>query len=140
MQHMNTRNFWALGLLALAAVGCGEDDKKDGDAAPGGDDCASTLSYEKTAAPFIQKYCVSCHGAGLTGAARMAAPVGHDYGTLALLEEKGHITAERVSATGAASMPPDRTGIDQPTDQEREDFLEWMDCSGTSELGEDHAH
>lgn len=134
---MTTRNFWALGLLTLAAIGCGEDDKGGDDAAPGGDECPSNLSYQKTAEPFIEQYCTSCHGEGVTGAARVGAPEEHNYGTLALLQDSGHVTVERIDDADAP-MPP--KNAPQPSAEELEDFLTWMDCSGTSEMGGEHSH
>ncbi|QDT90181.1 DUF1592 domain-containing protein [Gimesia algae] len=78
--------------------------------------------FSKRVTPFIKKYCLECHQnrrpteAGLTFDPALRSP-GH-----AAFSEKWKKSAARVKAH---DMPPD--GLDQPTDQERKMFAEWLE-------------
>ncbi|MCA9155642.1 MAG: DUF1592 domain-containing protein, partial [Planctomycetales bacterium] len=78
--------------------------------------------FRKRVTPFIQKYCLDCHQnrrpteAGLSFSPALKSP-GH-----AAFSEKWKKAAARVKAH---DMPPD--GLEQPTDEERQMFMEWLD-------------
>jgi hypothetical protein len=78
--------------------------------------------FEKRVTPFIKTYCLECHQnkrpteAGLSFTPALKSP-GH-----AAFSEKWKKAAARVKAH---DMPPD--GLEQPTDEERGMFLEWLD-------------
>jgi hypothetical protein len=78
--------------------------------------------FSKQVTPFIKKYCLECHQnrrpteAGLTFTPALRSP-GH-----AAFSEKWKKSAARVKAH---DMPPD--GLDQPTDEERQMFAEWLE-------------
>lgn len=78
--------------------------------------------FRKQVTPFIKTYCLDCHQnrrpteAGLSFTPALDTP-GH-----AAFSEKWKKSAARVKAH---DMPPD--GLDQPTDEERQMFLQWLD-------------
>ncbi|QDU49593.1 DUF1592 domain-containing protein [Gimesia panareensis] len=78
--------------------------------------------FSKRVTPFIKKYCRECHQnrrpteAGLSFDPALQTP-GH-----AAFSEKWKKSAARVKAH---DMPPD--GLDQPTDEERQMFAEWLE-------------
>lgn len=78
--------------------------------------------FRNRVTPFITKYCLDCHQnrrpteAGLSFSPALKSP-GH-----AAFSEKWKKAAARVKAH---DMPPD--GLEQPTDEERQMFLEWLD-------------
>jgi hypothetical protein len=82
---------------------------------------AKTL-FRKRVTPFIKTYCLDCHQnqrpteAGLSFTPVLDAP-GH-----AAFSEKWKKAAARVKAH---DMPPE--GLDQPTDDERQMFMQWLD-------------
>ncbi len=77
--------------------------------------------FRKRVTPFIKTYCLECHQnrrpteAGLSFTPALDAP-GH-----AAFSEKWKKSAARVKAH---DMPPD--GLDQPTDEERQMFTQWL--------------
>ena len=77
--------------------------------------------FRKRVAPFIKNYCLECHQnrrpteAGLSFNPALDTP-GHPA-----FSEKWKKAAARVKAH---DMPPE--GLDQPTDEERQMFLEWL--------------
>lgn len=78
---------------------------------------------------FMRTYCLGCHSASVTGAARQAAPVGVDFDTL----EDVRRQASRIDLHAAAGpnatnteMPP--AGPPQPAQQEREKLGQWLAC------------
>ncbi|MGN6545804.1 MAG: DUF1592 domain-containing protein [Aureliella sp.] len=78
--------------------------------------------FRKGVAPFIKTYCLDCHSnrkpteAGLSFTPALDTP-GH-----AAFSEKWKKAAARVKAH---DMPPD--GSEQPSDEERQIFVEWLD-------------
>lgn len=78
--------------------------------------------FRKRVTPFIKKYCLECHQnsrpteAGLTFTPALDTP-GH-----AAFSEKWKKAAARVKTH---DMPPD--GLEQPTEEERQMFIEWLD-------------
>ncbi|MBD3675999.1 MAG: DUF1592 domain-containing protein [Planctomycetaceae bacterium] len=78
--------------------------------------------FRERVTPFIKTYCMECHQnrrpteAGLSFTPALQTP-GH-----AAFSEKWEKAAARVEAH---DMPPD--GLDQPTDEERQMFIEWLE-------------
>jgi uncharacterized membrane protein len=129
---MTIRSLWAaLGLCALTALACGDDTDSDAEHEEStvASTCGAGQTFETQGAPFLTTYCTSCHGANVTGLARMSAPVGAD------LESHGKLAADRVRDK---AMPP--SSAKQPTTAERDAFLAWMKCSGTDTKATTHTH
>lgn len=78
--------------------------------------------FRKRVTPFIKTYCLECHQnrrpteAGLTFTPALRSPGD------AAFSEKWKKAAARVKAH---DMPPE--GLEQPTDEERQMFMEWLD-------------
>lgn len=78
--------------------------------------------FSKQITPFIKKYCLDCHQnrrpteAGLSFTPALRSP-GH-----AAFSEKWKKSAARVKTH---DMPPE--GLDQPSDEERQMFVEWLE-------------
>jgi uncharacterized membrane protein len=78
---------------------------------------------------FLQDYCLSCHGASVSGPARGGAPVDVNFDTL----EDVRRWRESIDAHAAAGpratntdMPP--AGLPRPTDEERRRLGQWLAC------------
>lgn len=127
---MTFRHLLALGLCAAAALGaCGEEDDGDGEQAGS---CAEGISYEKVGKPFADAYCVSCHSKD--AADRRGASPGANFDTLDGIKAHGmHVFEEVVDET----MPPPFAEA-QPSQEERADFVNWLDCAGIAELEHEH--
>lgn len=138
--------FLAAGLMFAAGCGsdddAGHDDEHDGDhndgdhdhskavGPPSGAECPtnSTLTYDNFGKKFFEDYCIRCHSSKLKGDARMGAPAGHDFDSLAGIElVADHI--DQKAAAGASktnvAMPPDNP---KPTVEERKKLGEWLAC------------
>jgi mono/diheme cytochrome c family protein len=112
-----------VGMVGLWTLGSCGDEK---DTTSG--ECPDELSYSKTAEPFVDKYCITCHSESLSGFARNGAPDDVNFGDEADLFTHGTHVSEYVS--GKLMPPP---GALQPSDAERADFVAWTKCSGASE-------
>jgi uncharacterized membrane protein len=125
--HVRTLLVISMGLAALTA--CGDDPKPS--AALG--DCAANQTFAKVAEPFLDKYCITCHGE------KTAAKLGdnHIFASQDEVVEHGHEMVENLSGTGTP-MPPE--GFPQPTAAEKQKMLDWLDCSGAAEHTEGHEH
>ena len=138
---MKSTRFGALCMVVAsfsAGYGCGDD--SDGDAhseeseAVGkstGAVCVSTLSYATDIAPLMTKYCTSCHAASVTGAARMGAPLDHNFETQAgILAEAHHVDQVAGSGPNATNtlMPPPAAKLPVPTTAERATLSSWLAC------------
>jgi hypothetical protein len=78
---------------------------------------------------FLQTYCLSCHGAAVSGPARGGAPAGVNFDTLADVRQwAGAIDTHSASGPRATNtqMPP--AGLPQPTQEERRRLGEWLSC------------
>lgn len=78
---------------------------------------------------FLQTYCLSCHSASVTGAARQGAPVDENFDTLDDVRlHSEHIDAHAAAGPNATNteMPP--ANRPQPTQQEREQLGQWLAC------------
>lgn len=135
----------AVGLWAtvpvILAVGCGDDsadphpddhhhDDEEEDVGPdSGATCpdGSDVTYDNFAKDFFSEYCLRCHSSKLTGAARMMAPLDHDFDTI----EGIALVAKHVDQLAAAGkvtndmMPPSGP---KPTLEERKKLGEWLAC------------
>ncbi len=90
----------------------------------------STLTYATFGKTFLDTYCVECHDANKTGAARKGAPEFHDFDTLVGLKQVADHADEYAGSGPAATnllMPEDGTGP-IPTLTERVQFSEWIAC------------
>ncbi|MDY7227533.1 hypothetical protein [Hyalangium rubrum] len=78
---------------------------------------------------FMERYCLSCHSASLTGRARRDAPEGMNFDTLEEVRRQAAAIDSHAAAgpNGVHSaMPPVSTP--QPTRQERERLGQWLAC------------
>ncbi|MET0342968.1 MAG: hypothetical protein ABW252_18320 [Polyangiales bacterium] len=119
------------GGLAIIAMGCGGSGSQDSD-----DDhheCPPSLSYAQTAKPFVDKYCITCHGAASTD--RRAAPRDANFDDLAGL--RAHGTMVHTYVQEGRMPPPEQEGLPRPSAQERDTFVEWTVCSG---IAGEHSH
>lgn len=78
--------------------------------------------FRKRVTPFIKTYCLECHRSRRPTEAGLNFDPALDTPGHAAFSEKWKKSAARVKAH---DMPPD--GLDQPTDEERQMFLEWVD-------------
>ncbi|MCA9136245.1 MAG: DUF1592 domain-containing protein [Planctomycetales bacterium] len=110
----------ALGVVFAAFGNCSAQ-SSDGDGLAEHKAEAETF-FRKRVTPFIKKYCLECHQnsrpteAGLTFTPALDTP-GH-----AAFSEKWKKAAARVNTH---DMPPEE--MEQPTDEERQMFMEWLD-------------
>ncbi|MDB4972609.1 MAG: hypothetical protein JWN48_950 [Myxococcaceae bacterium] len=137
--HWGTVGVLSLGLLGTAA--CGDDGKDSEEEAPVGPAtgalCDSTLTYEKDIAPFMTKYCISCHDSKLTTAAqRMNSPSDHNFETeVGVRKELPHIDQEAGSGPKMTNMamPVPSSGFPLPTVAERQKLSAWIACQPASD-------
>lgn len=127
-----------LSALVLGLGACGEgtppeatDDghdhaaaKASGAACPPG----STLTAENFGMGFMESYCTSCHSSARQGAARVGAPVDHNYDTVADVR-RWAADIDKHAAAGPLSentlMPP---SLPLPTLPLREQLGQWLAC------------
>jgi uncharacterized membrane protein len=89
----------------------------------------SALDYETFGRSFFDTYCTRCHASSLLGAARMGAPLGHDFETLeGVRDQATHVDQQAAIGVHRANrfMPP--SGMPVPTDEERRMLGEWLAC------------
>lgn len=113
-----------LGTLLL--VGCSSDPTPT----PTMAQCPTTNAptWDSFAKGFFATYCTRCHASTLTGAARMGAPLYHDFDSQQTADEVlVHIDEQAGSGPAATNeiMPPDGTA---PTKAERETLAQWVAC------------
>ena len=113
-----TTKAMCLALLVVALGGC-KDDHHGSEGTATGALCtadADGLTYESFGRPFMTDFCVRCHSSTLTGAARMDAPAGHDFDTLAgILVVADHIDEYAAAGPNATNriMPPTAPDADR---------------------------
>ena len=131
---MKLRNLLGVGVCALAmaaaAVACGGDEKSSTGGTPK-NTCDATQTWAKVGQPFVNTYCVACHSESKAD----ALGDGHVFDTLDEVEEHGHDIYEQVES---GKMP--KGSADSVDEDEKEAFLDWLDCSGLSAAGSDHDH
>jgi uncharacterized membrane protein len=126
--HLSTSVGW-IGLLLLAAVSLGcHGHEHEGE--PTGATCpqGSTLTYASFGQTFMQTYCLRCHSASVTGAARMNAPADHNFDNQGQIQGLAdHIDEHAGSGPDATNtaMPP---GDPRPSMAERSQLSEWLAC------------
>ncbi len=109
-----------LGVLWISPSTCSAQSADDEALAEGKADAEKF--FRKRVTPFIKTYCLECHQnrrpteAGLSFTPALDTP-GH-----AAFSEKWKKAVARVKTH---DMPPD--GLEQPTDEERQMFMEWLD-------------
>ena len=120
------------GMCALAfAVACEEEDKGDEGGANG--DCEQGVTYEAVGKPFVEEYCLSCHSEDVDDSLR-AGVEEVTFDDLKGIRAHGRHVHERVMD---GTMPP-KNAAKKPSDAERTEFLEWLECSGIAEEEHDH--
>jgi len=88
----------------------------------------STLTYATFGQPFMESYCTRCHSSTLMGAARMGAPLLHDFDTLpGITIFTAHID-ETAAAGPAATNTAMPIGDPTPSLDERKLLGEWLAC------------
>jgi uncharacterized membrane protein len=87
------------------------------------------VTYASFGQAFFSTYCTSCHAASLTGAARVGAPVGYDFDTIAGVRAHA-IEIDEVAASGpaATNMQMPFGASPQPTLAEREQLGQLLAC------------
>ena len=117
--------------LLVSAAACddhhGEKGKVTGATCP----TNSTLTYVTFGKTFLDTYCVECHDANKTGAARNGAPEFHDFDTLVGLKQVSDHADEYAGSGPAATnllMPEENGTRPIPTLAERVQFSEWIAC------------
>lgn len=109
-----------LGVLWLSPGTCSAQSADD--EAPVDPKADAETFFRQRITPFVKTYCLECHQnrrpteAGLSFTPALKSP-GH-----AAFSEKWKKAAARVKAH---DMPPD--GLEQPTDEERRTFMQWLD-------------
>jgi hypothetical protein len=107
-------------VLAIAADRCTAQSTGDGEFAER--KAGAETFFRKHVTPFIKTYCLECHQnrrpteAGLSFTPALRSP------GAAAFSEKWKKSAARVKAH---DMPPE--GLEQPSDEERAKFIEWLD-------------
>ncbi len=114
----------------VASAACG-DHAEEGQ--PTGAVCPTpaTLTYVNFGKAFLDKYCVECHDANKSGAARQGAPEFHDFDTLVGLKQVADHADEYAGSGPAATnllMPTENGTRPIPTLAERVQFSEWIAC------------
>jgi uncharacterized membrane protein len=89
-----------------------------------GGDCSS-LSYDNFGEAFVAEYCLYCHSASLTGAARGGATPGQNFDTLADIQTH---QARMRDLVARELMPYPPTASRFPTHERRTKFVHWLDC------------
>jgi uncharacterized membrane protein len=138
---MTFRTLSRIGSLFIAAFLClghadnggcgssGEEQEHEGIAT--GATCPQTdaPTAQSFGTAFLQTYCLSCHSASVTGAARHDAPTDTNFDTLD--EVRMHATHMDMHAAAGPNgtnteMPP--ANRPQPTQQERVTLGQWLAC------------
>jgi len=91
-------------------------------------DCGTAKeSYENFGAAFFQNCCIRCHSVTLeTDLQRLDAPLGINFDTLEMSREFSRRIRLRAGELG--DMPPRILLGPRPTEAERLQLLDWIDC------------
>lgn len=86
------------------------------------------LTYAAFGQPFFKSYCLRCHSASVTGAARKGSPADHNFDTVDEIRGLSeHI--DQYAGGGPAGvnvkMPTDGP---KPTEEERRKLSQWLAC------------
>ena len=126
MQHRFERRLFSgfcATLLILTGAACGSDDPDDG--SPDASCADPSLTYASFGKSFISSYCSSCHGASVTGNARLGAPADDVFDTRAQIAAKADKL--RVQVVVMKTMPFGN-GTAKPSEADRVKFGQWLDC------------
>jgi len=95
---------------------------------PANVDCGTVkTTYEDFGARFFQDYCLRCHSVTRANdLARLDAPMEIDFDTLGMAREFMDRIYLRAGELG--DMPPRLMPVAKPTEQERIQLMEWIDC------------
>ena len=117
-------------LVALVACGGCNDHAHSVEAKATGATCpqGSSLTYTSFGKAFMEKYCVSCHAASKTGAARNGAPEFHDFDTLLGIKQVADHVDLYAGAGPSATNELMPEGDPAPTLAERKQLSEWIAC------------
>ena len=120
---------WAAGCigLAMAALACGGDGDQP-ESPDAGDTCPPSLSYALTARPFVERYCLTCHSPGSPD--RHGAPAAANFDSLAGIRARGEVMHTFVQE--GRMPPPEFPELPQPSAQERDTYVAWLECSGSA--------
>jgi len=136
MRHLRNNRGAAMCLSAAVVVLAGmmlgaectisPDDPIDIFIDPNNLDCSKS-SYENFGKAFFENYCLRCHNEELkSDSERLDAPQGIDFNTLEqALPFKSRIA---LRAGNLGDMPPILVGGPRPSDDERRQLLEWIEC------------
>jgi hypothetical protein len=92
--------------------------------APG---ACETLTYDNFGAAFFYRYCLLCHHEDNVGdRARFDAPTGINFNRLSGIRQ--FLARIRLRAGIQGDMPPRLLPVPQPTEAERVQLIEWLDC------------
>jgi hypothetical protein len=115
------------GLMAMALLGVALSLTVPGQAEPTGDDDFATLqadakkSFQERVAPFVKNYCANCHGDKKMKGGITFSPVLKNPGGAASTKR----WKQALANVRTHDMPPDDVDK-QPTEEERQMFLDWM--------------
>jgi uncharacterized membrane protein len=87
-----------------------------------------TLTYDNFGQSFMAMYCLRCHSANVTGAARAGAPTDHNFDERNRIQTFAAHIDEQAAAGPAATnvaMPPSDP---KPSEEERRKLGEWLAC------------
>lgn len=116
---------FALGILSLA--GCSPDSPLELSGRPLPDCSTMKETYVDFGAAFFRDYCLRCHSVSLeTDLQRTDAPQGINFDTLEMSREFARRIRLRAGELG--DMPPQILLGARPTEAERLQLVDWIDC------------
>lgn len=131
------------GVIVAALVGCvlvpaclsPDDPLTEDQLASAADANCAELTYENFGRPFFQAYCLRCHSETLgTDFARTDAPQGINFDTLE--SARPFINRIRLRAGIQGDMPPRPLVVPHPSDAQRIQLIQWLECGMPSEADE----
>jgi len=88
---------------------------------------ASETNYENFGAAFFANYCLRCHSVTLANdLTRIDAPIGVDFDSIVMAREFKNRIRMRAGLLG--DMPPRILPVPRPSESERIQLIEWIDC------------
>jgi uncharacterized membrane protein len=124
----------ALALGAAMACGSADDDAGGKDESALGLTCPddSTVSYEQDIAPFMDKYCNSCHGSDVPAAERQGAPSDANFDTKGgILMHAYHVSIKAAAGPKGVNTEMPQGSGPKPSVEERKMLGEWLACSAS---------
>lgn len=120
--------------LATAAVWVACDSHEEGTGEAVGPATSSvcptpqTLTYDNFGRDFMNRYCLRCHSAKVTGTAREGAPSDHNFDTIDEVQGLREHIDQKAAAGPAATNTDMPRGQPAPTADERKKLGEWLAC------------